>query len=408
MRRVALLLAAVALLAGCGGGDDGGGDRGGAAATTSETPTPTPQDTRASREEVVDDLDGAGGFSAAGIYRREGPGVVTIISVFGDAGLEDLLGGGGDDGASGLGSGFVINRDGEIVTNAHVVTQEGAGDLQEARQVYVSFSDGNRVEADIRGYDPNSDIALLKVDPDGLDLRPLPLGADEEVSVGEPVVAIGSPFGADQSVSVGIVSAVNRSVESLTDFRIAGAVQTDAAINPGNSGGPLLDASGRVIGVNQQIQTRSGGNEGVGFAVPIDLVKRAVDDLREDGRASYAYLGVSTTEVYPQLAEEFDLPVERGAWVQQVPSGGPADEAGLRAGTGEEQTFQAQEYLPGGDVIVRVDGEPVEDPDDVAAAIALLEPGDRVEVEVRRGDAERTVEVRLGERPTEVDPSSGG
>jgi S1-C subfamily serine protease len=185
-------------------------------------------------------------------------------------------------------------------------------------------------------------------------------------------------------------------------------VQTDAAINPGNSGGPLVDADGRVVGINQQIQTRSGGNEGVGFAVPIDLVKRAVRQLRDHGRARYAYLGVSTTEVYPQLAEHFDLPVRHGAWVQEVPSGGPADDAGLHAGSGGAEDFQAQHYTPGGDVVVSIGGRPVNDPEDIASVIALLDPGQTVDVVAYRGDRKRTLKVKLGERPLAVDASTGG
>src|SRR3954453_15354379 len=178
------------------------------------------------------------------------------------------------------------------------------------------------------GHDPNADIALLKVDPKGLTLRPLPIGRSDGVQVGTPVAAIGSPFGERQSLSVGVVSAVDRSISSLTAFQISGAIQTDAAINPGNSGGPLVDGAGRVIGVNQQIQTSSGGGEGVGFAVPVDVAKRSLAQLRAKGEVRYAYLGVETVAIYPQLRERFGLPVAKGAWVPGVTAGGPGPAGG--------------------------------------------------------------------------------
>jgi S1-C subfamily serine protease len=389
MRPAALLIAmALPALAGCGlgGGDDRppAGDEG---APRSET----------TRVEVIESSGEKGGFDAKAIYESEAPGVVTVISLFGSGGLESVLGPGGD-GGGGVGSGFVLNGDGEIATNAHVVTT-GEGDaMRRAREVYVEFADGNTIEAEVLGADPNADIALLKIDPAGLRLRPLPLGASAGVEVGEPVAAIGSPFGEAQSLSVGVVSAIDRSIESLTNFQISGAIQTDAAINPGNSGGPLVDGEGRVIGVNQQIKSTSGGGEGVGFAVPIDAVKRSLDMLREDGKADYAYLGVASVELYPQLVEKFDLDVEKGAWVQEVNPGGPADRAGVRGG-GSPVGFQAQSYRPGGDVITKVDGKAVEDSAQLADLIADYKPGEEVPLEIHRGGDVREVEVTLGERP---------
>jgi S1-C subfamily serine protease len=325
--------------------------------------------------------------------------------VFGSGGLESILGDGG--GGGGVGSGFVLNGEGEIATNAHVVTQGEGEAMRKAREVYVEFADGNRVPARIVGQDPNADIALLKVDPEGLTLRPLPLGSSEDVKVGAPVAAIGSPFGEPQSLSVGVVSAVDRDIQSLNgDFAIPGAIQTDAAVNPGNSGGPLVDAKGRVIGVNQQIKSRSGGGEGVGFAVPVDIVKRSLGALRETGEARYAYLGVSSVPLFPQLVERFDLPVEKGAWVQEIQPGSPADRAGLRGGTGQTR-FQIQTYAEGGDIITKVDGRPIEDANDLSAVVARFAPGEEVTVEVHRGGESRQVKVRLGERPLTA-PASGG
>jgi S1-C subfamily serine protease len=388
--RAATLLALLALLvAGCGGDDDrslpgSGESRGGSPAAQT-------------RVEVIESSGEEGGFDAKAIYESEAPGVVTVVSLFGSGGLDSVLGG-GDEGGGGVGSGFVLNEDGEIATNAHVVTTGESDALRRARQVYVEFADGNQVEARIIGADPNADIALLKIDPEGLTLRPLPLGESAGVEVGEPVAAIGSPFGERQSLSVGVISAVDRSIESLTNFQISGAFQTDAAINPGNSGGPLVDGEGRVIGVNQQIKSQSGGGEGVGFAVPIDAVKRSLGMLRETGQARYAYLGVSSVELYPQLVEKFDLDVDKGAWVQDVNPGGPAEEAGLRGG-GNPVQFQARAFRPGGDVITRVEDRPIEDSADLADAIADFPPDREVALEVHRDGETQEVKVRLGERP---------
>jgi S1-C subfamily serine protease len=382
MRRAAGLIALLALAAaGCGDSGD-------------DAPT-KPADRQTTRVEVIRSSGDGGGFDPKAIYESEAPGVVTVASLFGSSGLDSVLGGGGE---GGVGSGFVLNGDGEIATNAHVVTT-GEGDaIRRAREVYVEFADGNQVEAKIVGADPNADIALLRIDPKGLDLRPLPLGESSSVEVGEPVAAIGSPFGEQQSLSVGVVSAIDRSIESLTKFSISGAVQTDAAINPGNSGGPLVDADGRVIGVNQQIKSTSGGGEGVGFAVPVDAVKRSIEMLRDDGEARYAYLGVSSVELYPQLVDRFGLDVDRGAWVQEVNPGGPADRAGIKGG-GSPVTFQAQAFRPGGDVITKVAGKPVDDSAQLADVIADFQAGDEVTLEIHRDGDTREVKVRLGERP---------
>ena len=324
----------------------------------------------------------------------EAPGVVTVVSLFGTETLGEL-----DDSAGGVGSGFVLNGDGEIATNAHVVTTGNVPDLREARKVFVEFADGNQVEAEVRGYDPEADIALLAVDPAGLTLRPLPLGESDSVQVGTPVAAIGSPFSEEQSLSVGVVSAVDRSISGLTAFQISGAIQTDAAINPGNSGGPLVDADGEVIGINQQIKSSSGASEGVGFAVPIDVAKRSLEQLQASGEVKYSYLGVETVEIYPQLRERFDLPVGEGAWIQGVSDDGPASAAGLRGGDGSQTVFQVRPYRAGGDVITSIDGRPVRDPDDLSLAVAQRDPGRTVTVVAWRDGSKRQFDVKLGERP---------
>ena len=396
MRRLTLALAAAAVLAaGCGDSGSSGGGSGSSGGGSGDGAQV--QKTTTTRVEVVEGIEG--GFDPRAIYEKEAPGIVTVVSVFGDqaAVLRDAEGG-----ESGLGSGFVLNGEGEIATNAHVVTTGEGNDIKAAKEVYVQFGDGNRVRADVRGYDPNADIALLRIDPKGLDLNPLPLGEVADIKVGEPVAAMGSPFGEEQSLTVGVVSAVDRDIQSLTNFRISGAIQTDAAINPGNSGGPLVNAKGEVIGVNQQIKSTSGGGEGVGFAVPIDVVKRSIDALREGGRVDYAYLGVSSQAVYPQAADRFELPVQRGAWLQQINPGGPADDAGLRGGASKETVFQATPFRVGGDIVVKVGDTPVEDSNDLAVAVAKFRPGQKVPVEIYRGGEKRTIQVTLGKRPLEV------
>ena len=381
-------LAAALLLAACGGDDDESGS-----ATTTTT--------FGNREEAIVESSN-GDFDPQQVYSEAAPGVVTIRSVFGGDSSAGILGGGR---AAGQGSGFVVSDDGEIVTNAHVVTDaqaSGGGDISAADEVYVEFPDRNQVPAEIVGFDPFADVALLQVDTDGLELDPLELGSSSEIHVGQPVAAIGSPFGEENSLSVGVVSAAGRSVESLTDFQIDDAIQTDAAINPGNSGGPLLDAEGRVLGINHQIRTASGADEGVGFAVPVDLIERSVEQLREDGDPDYAYIGVTTQGLYPQLAEELGIDSDSGALIAEVVPGSPADEAGLEGGD-QEQRFQGAQVTVGGDVIVSVDGQELVEEADLARLIATKSPGDTVTLEVIRDDGgSDDVDVTLGERPEQT------
>jgi S1-C subfamily serine protease len=375
---LALLLCLALLVAGCGssGSDNGGGGTG----------TTTAQQPRVIVETSAD------GFDAAQVFREASPGVVTIRSVFSAGAAE--------------GSGFVLNTNGEIVTNAHVVTEDSpsGGPREPAKAVYVEFPDRNVVPAQIVGFDPFADVALLKVKPDGFALHPLKLGDDATLQVGQPVAAIGSPFGEQQSLSSGIVSAIDRSVQSLTEFQIEGAIQTDASINPGNSGGPLLDANARVLGINQQIETNSGANDGVGFAVPVSAIKRSVAMLQESGHAEYAYIGVSSQALYPQLADKLGLDTTFGGLIAEVVPGGPADQAGLEGGD-KKLNFQAAEYRVGGDVILQVDGQDVVQPDDLARFVAAKKPGEKVTLTVLHKDEKEKVEVTLGKRP---DKSSSG
>jgi len=381
---VALL--ASALLAGCGSDGDSSGS--GGASTTTSAPPP---------RVIVQTAED--GFNAAKVYSEAAPGVVTIRSIFGGGDADSSNPFGGPSAAEG--SGFVLDSGGHIVTNAHVVT-DGGGGRRPARAVFVEFPDRNILSAEIVGFDPFADVALLKVSPNGFDLKPLKLGEDSELVVGQPVAAIGSPFGEQQSLSIGIISATDRSVKSLTDFQIEGAIQTDASINPGNSGGPLLDADARVIGINQQIETSSGANDGVGFAVPISAVKRSVAQLKEDGEVEYAYIGVSSQALYPQLARRLGLDTEFGGLLAEVVDGGPADEAGLRGGD-ERVRFQAGIYRTGGDVILSVDGREVILPDDLARLISSSRPGEEVTLRVLREDGDvESVRIVLGERPSSV------
>ncbi len=376
--------AAALLVAGCGG--------------RQETRTISAQ-TTTTRVEILKDAGdappGGASFDPSAIYQRESPGVVTITST----GLDNPNGSGPNE--AGVGSGFVISGDGEIATNAHVVTSGEGASIHKAQQVYVRFKDNNQVSAEVVGFDPFADVALLKVDPAGLTLRPLPLGSTRDAIVGAPVAAIGSPFGKDESLSVGVVSALDRSIDSLTGFATPGAIQTDAAINHGNSGGPLLDARGRVLGINAQIQTSSGDGSGVGFAVPVDTVKRSIGQLRKDGKVHYSYLGVSTAPLYPQLAQHFKVGTDHGAWVQETAQGGPADDAGLKPGDHRER-FQDSTYVVGGDVIVSVAGREIREEDDLASALAGLAAGQTVPVQVLRDGQRRALRVKLGERPLDA------
>jgi S1-C subfamily serine protease len=386
---VAALAAAVAL-GGCS--LKSGGD--GSSSASEQPPVQTgPVSVKKTKVNVVEGLGRKGGFDAAGIYRRLAPGVVTVIADIGKPG-----------GRGGLGSGFVLDGQGYVATNAHVVRDDN---LKRSTSVYVDFADGNRVPATVVGDDLNADVALLKISPAGLTLTPLHLGSSSNLVVGSPVAAIGSPFGQDQSLSVGVISATNRDIDSLTQFKIGNAIQTDAAINHGNSGGPLLDSHGRVIGINSQIESTGGGGEGVGFAVPADAVRRSIAQLREHGHVDYAYLGVSALELYPQLAQRLGIPVDHGALVASVEGGGPAADAGLQAGKGKI-TFEGQEDIPtGGDAIVAMDGKPIHDSADLTNAVAQKDAGQKVVFEVYRGKQRRNVTVTLGKRPDKPVPPGG-
>ena len=338
---------------------------------------------------------GATGIDVADIYRRSAPGVVQITSTSQGGTTTDIFGNPvPGQSQQALGSGFVIDKEGHIVTNFHVI--EGAEEIE------VGFSDQRTVEARLIGSDPSTDLALLKVEVDAKALTPLALADSDDVEVGDPVVAIGNPFGLARTATAGIVSAIQRELRAPNRFTIDEVIQTDAPINSGNSGGPLIDADGRVIGVNSQIETASGagGNVGIGFAVPSNTVKSVVAQLLEDGQVDRAYLGVTLQEVDSEVAEILRLPAEQGVLVGAVEAGSPADKAGIEGGD-TQVVVAGQSYQIGGDMIVAIDGKDVTSVDQLREAIAAHEPGDTAKVTVVHADGEReTLSVELGRVPS--------
>ncbi len=295
---------------------------------------------------------------------------------------------------SALGSGFVIDKTGHIVTNFHVV--DGAA------EVTVSFSNRDTVKAEVVGVDPSTDLAVLRVDTAANALTPLPLGNSDLVRVGDPVVAIGNPFGLDRTVTSGIVSALQRLITAPNRFTIDHVIQTDAPINQGNSGGPLINARGQVIGVNTQIETGTGtaatGNVGIGFAVPANTVKDVVAQILRTGRVEHAYLGISGQAVTDDVAEQYNLAVKEGVLVGSVTSGSGAAKAALRGGE-TEVVVAGQTYVLGGDIIVAFDGEKISTIEELRDAVAARKPGDKVTLVIYRDAARKSVTVTLGRRP---------
>jgi putative serine protease PepD len=342
------------------------------------------------------------GLTPAQIYQQYSAGVVEVLATF--TGVQSTNPFEQSSGtAQALGSGFVVSTDGHILTNAHVVEENGA----RASSVTVVFktadgSETTRVPATIVGVDETSDVALLKVDPaKAPTLEPLPLGDSAAVQVGEPVVAIGNPLGYDFSVTAGIVSATNRNLESPNGSVIPDGIQTDAAINSGNSGGPLINASGQVIGINEQIASKSGGNDGLGFAVPINTAKNVLEQLKTSGEMTYAWLGIQGQSVTADVASTLGLEVDSGVLIATVTDGSPAATAGLKGGSQQAQ-LQGQTYVSGGDVITAIDGEKVAGMEDLIAIINQHKPGDTVSLTVITGDSTEDVQVTLTARPASM------
>jgi S1-C subfamily serine protease len=352
----------------------------------------------ASHNDASSSGDGTG-LTARDIYKRDAPGVAYIKaqvvqhtqSPF-DFGLPQ------EQQGEATGSGFVIDKDGTILTNAHVING--------ARKVTVQFANKQQVEAKILGKDESTDLALLKVDPAGLHLVPLQLGSSSAVQVGDPAVAIGNPFGLERTLTTGVISAVHRPIQAPNGFQIDDAIQTDAPINPGNSGGPLIDATGKVIGINSQIETGGNGNGsiGIGFAVPIDTAKKIIPELKKSGRVDRGYLGVSTATIDKSLSG-LGLPVKQGALVQSVTPGSPADKAGLRPGD-ISASVNGNPVQLGGDIITEVDGKAIRSNDDLTAAVAGRRPGDKVSITFKRDGKDKTVEVTLADRPASADATT--
>ena len=333
------------------------------------------------------------GFDPAAIYRSRNAGVVTVYSYFDNRPA-------GDHAAQG--SGFVVSERGEILTSAHVVTSTGDDDREPegATRVFVAFVDGDRVPARLVGWDLYDDVAVLRVEPSAHSLEPVPLGDSARVVVGEPVAAMGSPFGNENSLAVGVVSATRRSIDSLTsDYTVADAIQTDAPITHGNSGGPLFDARGRVIGINAQIRSESGQAEGVGFAIPINAAKRSLQQLVQNGRVVYAYVGVNAEDLTPTIARRLDYAVDRGAVVACVVPDSPGAKAGLRGGSKKRQ-LNGFEFRFGGDVVVAIGNSKIRAADDLVRVVSeTLVPGQVAQFTVLRDGKRLVVPVELGERP---------
>jgi putative serine protease PepD len=353
-----IAVAALAAGAGVGAGSYALAENGGTTTTVVQAPSATSSPTAATKT-----------LSVNGVYRSARDGVVeiTTTSTSSSSGNSPFpFGGSGPQKSQAQGSGFVYDTAGHVITNDHVV----AG----ASSISVMFADGSKYSAKVVGADPSTDLAVLKVDAPSSKLHPLTLGDSSKVQVGDGVVAIGAPFGLDETVTSGIVSALNRDISSTNNFTISNVIQTDAAINHGNSGGPLLDMSGQVIGITSQIESESGGNEGVGFAVPSNTIKSVVSKLIKGERVAHPYLGV-----YVQA------PANRsGAQIASVKSGSPAADAGLKAG----------------DIVTAFGGETIASPDDLTSAVGAKQPGDKVSVTYIRSGSTKTTQVTIGTRPS--------
>jgi S1-C subfamily serine protease len=329
------------------------------------------------------------GRAIGDIYARSARGVVQVIAT--QVSSDSPFFGPQETTASG--SGFVIDKAGHIVTNYHVI--DGA------REVQVNFSGDDRMDAKVIGSDPSTDIAVLEIDAQARALTPLPLGDSETVRVGDAVIAIGNPFSLERTVTAGIVSALQRRITAPDGFAIDEVIQTDAAINRGNSGGPLMNANGEVVGVNAQIETETGGNVGIGFAIPINTVKEVVSQLIDRGKVEHAYLGIEMATIDDTVAETFNLPVDQGVLVMRVHDDSPAERAGLKGGT-TPVVVEGESYLLGGDVITKADDEEIESADELGDIVASKQPGEELELEINRDSETQTITIMLGRRPSNV------
>jgi|SRR4051794_1191191 len=358
--------------------------------TTVASPLTAPIDAKegSSNPNVVNQIYKADGQGVAFIESQLEPKESEFFNPFGEPEQES--------GGTATGSGFVIDGEGHILTNNHVI--EGA------EKVEVKLGDSEKnYEAEVVGTDPGTDIALLKVEAPAKELHPLTLGHSAEAEVGDPVVAIGNPFGLDRTVTSGIVSALQRQIQAPNGFSINHVIQTDAAINPGNSGGPLIDAEGNVIGINSQIATGGGGNGnvGIGFAIPIDTIRAEIKQLETKGEVAHAFLGISGGTITPELAKALNLPVKEGVIVQTVVKGSPADKAGLEAGN-TAATINGQEVRLGGDIITEANGKKIATMEQLVEAIQESKPGDELELKILRDGREKTATATLGTQPVKA------
>jgi S1-C subfamily serine protease len=360
----------------------------GATTTTVAAPIAAPVDAKSEGGNVVNQIYKADGDGVAFVESQLEPQESETLEPFEPFGEPQPEGGN-----TATGSGFVIDGEGHILTNNHVV--EGAS------RVTVKLGDSEKShEAEVVGADPGTDVALLKVDAPAKELHPLTLGSSSKMEVGDPVVAIGNPFGLDRTVTSGIVSAVQRNIQAPNGFSISHVIQTDAAINPGNSGGPLINAEGEVIGINAQIATGGGGNGnvGIGFAIPIDTVRAEIEQLKTKGEVEHAFLGIQGGTITPELAKAVNLPVDEGVLVQSVVKDGPADEAGIEGGN-TAATINGEEVRLGGDIITEADGKKIGDMEELIELIQESKPGDSLELKILRGGQEKTADVTLGTQP---------
>jgi S1-C subfamily serine protease len=389
-RRTLVPAAALAAAATLGGGVALGlavatGSLGEASTTTIRQEAPVP---------AVAAAVSRGGLTVNEIYRRAAPAVVQITSTTAPTTEVDPFFGFRTEqpAQQALGSGFVLDKQGHIVTNFHVV--DGA------QQVEVSFSNQKTYKATVVGTDASTDLAVLRVDVSSRALTPLMLADSDKVTVGDAVIAIGNPFGLDRTATAGIVSALQRLVTAPNGQTIDHVIQTDAPINSGNSGGPLLNAEGEVIGVNSQISSpNGGGNVGIGFAVPSNTVRDVAAQLMRGGRVQRAFLGIYAQSIDGELARTFNMPVDAGLLVERVEAASPAAKAGIEGGD-TSAVVSGTNYTLGGDVIVAVDGKRTTSLGQLRDALARHKPGDEVEIKLYRGNDEKTVTVKLGRQPS--------
>jgi S1-C subfamily serine protease len=374
---VVLLLGVVLIAAGAVGGED--------KTTVVQSPIAEPATNASSSSK---------GLTVNQIYDQAGPGVAYVRAEVVQQSDNSIFGLPQTQRGEATGSGFVIDKEGDVLTNAHVV--EGA------RKVTVDLG-SKTFDAKIVGRDASSDVALLKVDAGGTSLKPLALGDSSKIQVGDPVVAIGNPFGLDRTVTTGIVSALQRQLKAPNGFTIEHVIQTDAAINPGNSGGPLIDSHGRVVGINSQIATAGGnGSIGIGFAVPIDTAKKIADQLKQSGKVQHAFLGVTGVAITKSMSDSLNLPTDKGVLVQQVT--GPAKKAGIKGGD-TQVTIRGADVVLGGDVILEINGKTVKSMNDVIGVVDSKKPGEQVSLKLLRGSKQRSATVELGNRPQNADQS---